>query len=66
MLAPEVDLRIASDRSAPRLYCLLLCDLADSTALIERLGDASAADLMRQHERVARDTLQRLHGREID
>lgn len=66
MLAPEADFRIASDRSAPRLYCLLLCDLADSTALIERLGDARAADLMRQHDRVARDTLQRHHGREID
>jgi putative peptide modification system cyclase len=66
MLAPEADLRIASDRSAPRLYCLLLCDLADSTALIERLGDARAADLIRQHDRVARDTLQRHHGREID
>jgi putative peptide modification system cyclase len=50
----------------PRVRTLLVCDLADSTALLERLGDSAAADLIRQHDRVARDLLHRHGGREID
>jgi putative peptide modification system cyclase len=53
-------------QSAPRIRAVLVCDLADSTALIERLGDSAAADLMRRHDRVARDLMQRHGGREID
>lgn len=52
--------------TAPRIRAVLLCDLADSTALIERLGDRAAADLMRRHDRAARDLMQRYGGREID
>jgi putative peptide modification system cyclase len=53
-------------RSVPRVRTLLVCDLADSTALVERLGDGAAADLIRKHDRVARDLLQKHAGREID
>ena len=49
-----------------QLRTVLLCDLADSTALVERLGDQRGSELIRAHDRVARDLL-RLHGgREID
>jgi putative peptide modification system cyclase len=50
----------------PVLRTLLVCDLADSTAIVEKLGDQRAAELMRQHDRVSRDLLQRCGGREID
>lgn len=48
------------------MYALVCADLADSTALVERLGDVAAADLLRRHDRMARDLLQRHGGQEID
>lgn len=58
---------LPSDRpSGPLLRTLVLCDLADSTALIERLGDQGAATLFRKHDRLARDLVQRHAGQEID
>lgn len=48
------------------LRTLVLCDLADSTALIERLGDRAAAALIRSHDRLARDLVATHGGREID
>jgi putative peptide modification system cyclase len=52
--------------NAPVLRTLLVCDLADSTALVEKLGDLGAAELIRRHDRLSRDLLQRHGGREID
>jgi putative peptide modification system cyclase len=52
--------------NAPVLRTLLICDLADSTALVERLGDRRTAELMRRHDRLSRDLLQSHEGREID
>jgi class 3 adenylate cyclase len=52
--------------SAPLLRTLALCDLVDSTALVERLGDQRAADLMRRHDRLAHAVMQRCGGHEID
>jgi adenylate cyclase len=59
---------LPSDRAmnAPVLRTLLICDLAESTAMVEKLGDQRAADLMRRHDRLSRDLLQRHGGREID
>jgi class 3 adenylate cyclase len=48
------------------LRTLLLCDLVDSTALVERLGDLLAAELIRKHDRLARTLADRHGGREID
>ncbi|MGN6519702.1 MAG: putative peptide modification system cyclase [Dokdonella sp.] len=48
------------------LRTLVLSDLVDSTALVERLGDQRAADLIRKHDRVARALMQQHGGREID
>jgi len=45
---------------------LLLCDVADSTALTERLGDAVAAQLWRAHDSTARALLTTWRGREVD
>src|SRR5258706_4521413 len=52
--------------SSPAIRALLLCDLVASTQLVERLGDAAAADLMARHDRIARDLLAAHGGREID
>jgi len=51
---------------APLLRTLVLCDLADSTALTERLGDLRAAELFRRHDRLARTLVHQFGGREID
>jgi putative peptide modification system cyclase len=48
------------------LRTLVLCDLVDSTALVERLGDQRAAELFRKHDRLARTLVQQHGGKEID
>ena len=48
------------------LRTVLLCDWADSTHLIETLGDARAVGLMQKHDQFLRDTLLATHGRLID
>ena len=45
---------------------LLFTDLVDSTALVERVGDARAAQILLEHDQFARDLLARHDGREID
>jgi len=52
--------------TVPLLRTLVLCDLVDSTALVERLGDQRAAELIRKHDRVVRALLPMRGGREID
>ena len=48
------------------LRTLVLCDIVDSTALVQRLGDQRAADLFRKHDRLARTLIQQHGGKEID
>jgi len=50
----------------PTLRTLVLCDLVDSTALVERVGDARAVALFRRHDRAARDLIAAHRGHEID
>ena len=57
---------VASAAAIPLLRTLVLCDLVDSTALTERLGDQRAADLFRKHDRLTRALLPVHAGREID
>ena len=59
-----VDVRASNATSV--LRTLVLCDLVDSTALVERLGDQRAADLFRKHDRLARVLMQQHGGQEID
>ncbi|MBN6150608.1 putative peptide modification system cyclase [Xanthomonas sp. AmX2] len=51
---------------APQLRTLLLTDLCDSMALVERLGDANAAELFKQHDHLVLELQQRWRGRLID
>ncbi len=48
------------------LRTVLLCDWADSTHLIDTLGDARAVGLMQKHDQFVRDTLLETNGRMID
>ena len=52
--------------TTPALRTLVVCDLVDSTALVERIGDARAAALFRRHDRGARDLIAKHRGHEID
>ena len=51
---------------APQLRTLLLTDLCDSTALVERIGDVAAAELFREHDGLVLELQQRWRGRLID
>ncbi|HMN75439.1 MAG TPA: tetratricopeptide repeat protein [Burkholderiaceae bacterium] len=48
------------------MHTLLFTDVVDSTLLVERVGDARAAQIWSQHDRLARDLLAQHRGREID
>ena len=50
----------------PQVRTLLLTDLCDSTQLVERLGDAAAAELFREHDRLVLGLQQQWRGRLID
>lgn len=63
-IEPAAPLRSLSP--VPLLRTLVLCDLADSTALVERLGDRRAAELFRKHDRLARSLVHQYGGQEID
>lgn len=50
----------------PQLRTILLTDLVESTALVERIGDGAAAELFRAHDHLVLQLQQRWHGRLID
>src|SRR5690348_18356069 len=56
----------SGQHATPRLRTLVVCDIADSTALVERMGDQNAANIIRKHDRLARALIERHQGREID
>jgi adenylate cyclase len=47
------------------IHTILFTDVEGSTALTQRLGDATARDLLRQHERIVRDALKSYGGSEV-
>jgi class 3 adenylate cyclase len=56
----------AAARAAPSgLVTILFTDVEGSTALTQRLGDAKARDLLRQHERMVRNALKSHGGSEL-
>jgi putative peptide modification system cyclase len=61
-----VNLRIPSTTPTVQIGTVLLCDLVDSTGLVERLGDAMSVDVMRRHDQLVRHLLRGHAGREID
>jgi putative peptide modification system cyclase len=62
----EIDPASELTPSPPLLRTLVACDLVESTALTEQLGDRSIADFMHHLDRQARDLLERHGGIEID
>ncbi len=62
--SPQAD--TADGSSAARLKTVLLTDICDSTAIVEKLGDAHAADLFRNHDRLVLRLQHQWHGRLID
>jgi class 3 adenylate cyclase/tetratricopeptide (TPR) repeat protein len=59
---------MTEDVSSPRraIRVLVLTDIVDSTALVERLGDLAAAELFAEVDRLTRDLLRAHGGLEID
>jgi class 3 adenylate cyclase len=51
--------------SADIVHTILFTDVEGSTALTDRLGDAKARDLLRQHERMVREALKSHGGSEV-
>ncbi|MDQ3206881.1 MAG: putative peptide modification system cyclase, partial [Pseudomonadota bacterium] len=56
----------AAESEAPQLRTILLTDICDSIALVERLGDGSAATFFREHDRLVLGLQQQWRGRLID
>jgi len=54
-----------SSREAGALVTVLFTDVEGSTALTDRLGDAKARDLLREHERMTREALETHGGSEV-
>lgn len=50
----------------PVLRTVLLCDIVESTALVERLGDVRAVALLQKHDRLLREAMTFCHGQLID
>lgn len=65
-MVDEVARERAGTGSTPQVRTLLLTDLCDSTMLVEKLGDAAAAELFREHDRLVLGLQQQWRGRLID
>jgi putative peptide modification system cyclase len=50
----------------PMLRTVLLCDIVESTSLVERLGDVRAVALLQRHDQLMRQNLALCHGQLID
>ena len=55
----------ATTDTVPALRTILFTDMESSTAITQRLGDASAMELLRTHNALIRDALKAHSGREI-
>jgi len=56
---------VKSTAAPPNVVAILFTDIADSTALTQRLGDAHAQELVRSHNDIVRKALQQHGGSEI-
>ena len=55
----------AKTLAAEAIHTILCTDVEGSTALTQRLGDAKARELLREHERMVRDALKAHGGSEV-
>ena len=51
--------------SPGRFRTVLFTDMVDHTAMMQRLGDAKGRDVLREHERITRETLREHDGAEV-
>lgn len=58
--------RSAEDLGERVLATIVFSDIVDSTSVLERIGDAAWADLLRAHNEAIRVVIDRYRGREID
>jgi class 3 adenylate cyclase len=66
-LAPEdSDIEAAPEGARALLRSVVITDLCDSTALVDRLGDVRATELIRAHDRLLRGLIREHRGQEID
>lgn len=66
-LAPEdSDIEAAPEGARALLRSVVITDLCDSTALVDRLGDVRATELIRAHDRLLRALIREHRGQEID
>lgn len=65
-LSPTASQQPAPAAITPLLRTVVLCDLVDSTALVERVGDVAAAQLMQAHDRLLLRLLIERQGQLID
>ncbi len=57
--------KAAAEAEPGAFRTILFTDVEGSTALTQRLGDAKARDLLREHERIVRDALKAHGGSEV-
>jgi class 3 adenylate cyclase len=56
---------VSEGLSADIVHTILFTDVEGSTALTQRLGDAKARDILREHERIVREALKAHGGSEV-
>jgi class 3 adenylate cyclase len=61
----EVEEAAQEPPEAGHVHTILFTDVEGSTALTQRLGDAKARELLREHERLVRDALKANGGSEV-
>ena len=66
METPRSDDLPLGGAAATSVRTLLVCDLVESTTIVQRLGDEAAAALIARHDRAARELAKACEGREID
>ncbi len=64
-LTEPASIHPATPPEAATVHTILFTDVEGSTALSQRLGDAKARDVLRQHERMVREALKAHGGSEV-
>ncbi|KKK76870.1 hypothetical protein LCGC14_2859310, partial [marine sediment metagenome] len=64
-LIEPASLQTATPPEAATVHTILFTDVEGSSALTDRLGDARARDLLREHERMVREALKAHGGSEV-
>ena len=59
------DPAVSKDSPAPGLRIVLFTDLVGHTEMMQRLGDDEGRDVLREHERITRETLKEHGGAEV-